>query len=88
MIILKDKAYEFITSDPVTQTFIKLSEYKDKLIEKSDIKKSFEKKMNEFDNTVQQPGQSIQQLLDLISVKAQEYLNPTNNNERLIICID
>ena len=53
----------------------------DKLTEKYDIK-SFEEKKKEFDNTIQQLGQSVQQLADLISVKAQEYFNPTNSNER------
>ena len=79
---LKDKAYKFITSDPVTETCTKLSEYIDKLTEKYNIKKSFKK--NEIDNINQQPGQSIQQIVDLISVKEKEYLNPTNSNERQI----
>ena len=79
---LKNNVYEFITSDPVAQICTKLSEYIDKLNEKYDVKKSFEKKKNEFDNIIQKPGQSIQQLADIISVKAQEYLNPTNSNER------
>ena len=81
---LKDKAYEFITSDPVSQTCKKLNDYIEKLSEKYEIKKSFEEKKIEFDNITQKPGQSIQQLADLISVKAQDFLNPTNSNERQI----
>ena len=79
MLNLINKAYDFITSDPVAQTCTKLSECIDKLTEKYDIKNLLRKKKNEFDNIIQQPGQSIQQLADLISVKTQKYLKPTNS---------
>ena len=85
---LKDKVYKYITSHPVVKTCINLSKYKEKLIEKFALEKSFEGKKNELDKSVEQPDQSIQQLVDLISVKAQEYLNPSNTNKQQNKCIN